>query len=244
MRDKSSGFSVEDISNEKKLLKSVEGLISAIKSGQLVKEQENSSKRIQEILGSVLDKASLSLLDPSFKKETSILEEDEGGVEDDAAIDADYQQHQHSSSLINDTSNLLKVPSTTRYSSRHSGKSSGGAGGDAASSKAETTSQIDQDNPLMEPSSRSMHAEGYYLDTERGEGGEGDETMRSSNKIEDLMAEYEREIQAYLASLSPEVTYEDILNTRAHKVKIFEKEKPKKKGNLLDVFARKNKKLF
>jgi hypothetical protein len=233
MRDKSSGFSVEDISSEKKLLKSVEGLISAIKSGQLVKEQETSSKRIQEILGSVLDKASLSLLDPSFRKEdTSILEEENEYDElDRDALDGDYQQQQQqSSSLINDTSNLLKVPSTTRYStSRHSTKS----GGDVVSSKADTTSQIDQENPLMDPSSRSLHndAEGYYLDTERGvEMVGGSDSNQVSNNIDSLMAEYEKEMQAYLASLSPTVTYEEILNTRAHKVKIFEKEKSTKRG--------------
>ena len=240
MRDKSSGFSVEDITNEKRLLKSVEGLISAIKSGQLVKEQENSSKRIQEILGSVLDKASLSLLDPSFKKETSIVEEDERDADEYVGT---YIDNQHSSELINDTSNLLKVPSTTRYSSRHSAKSSGGAGADAVSSKAETISQLDQDNLLMDQSNRSIHADGYYLDTERvDERGEGSENKNSSNKIDALMAEYDKEIQAYLASLSPQVTYEEILNTRAHQVQMFEKEKPIKKGffTSLTINIRKN----
>ena len=177
----------------------------------------------------MLDKASLSLLDPSFKKETSIIEEDERDVDEYVGADID---NQHSSELINDTSNLLKVPSTTRYSSRHSAKSSGGgAGVDAVSSKAETISQLDQDNLLMDPSNRSIHADGYYLDTERvDERGEGDENKNSSNKIDALMAEYDMEIQAYLASLSPQVTYEEILNTRAHQVRMFEKEKPAKKG--------------
>ena len=41
---------------EKVLLKSVESLITAIKSGHLIKEQEESNQRIQEILGNILDK--------------------------------------------------------------------------------------------------------------------------------------------------------------------------------------------
>lgn len=44
---------------EKKLLESVESLILGIKSGQLVREQESSNKRIQEILATVLDKESM-----------------------------------------------------------------------------------------------------------------------------------------------------------------------------------------
>lgn len=44
---------------EKKLLESVESLILGIKSGQLIREQESSNKRIQEILATVLDKESM-----------------------------------------------------------------------------------------------------------------------------------------------------------------------------------------
>ena len=49
--------------------------------------------------------------------------------------------------------------------------------------------------------------------------------------LSDIMVDYDMEIQAYLASLSPQVTYEEILNTRAHQVRMFEKEKPAKKGS-------------
>lgn len=65
-----------EISEEVKVVKGVEGLISAIKSGQLIAEQEQSNRKIQEILGTVLDKASLSLFDPSFSEH--VEEEKEG----------------------------------------------------------------------------------------------------------------------------------------------------------------------
>jgi hypothetical protein len=44
------------ISNEKVLLQSVEGLVSAIKSGKLIKEQELSDQRIQSILNRVIER--------------------------------------------------------------------------------------------------------------------------------------------------------------------------------------------
>ena len=224
MQDKSGGFSVEEISKEKQLLKSVEGLISAIKSGQLVREQEQSSKRMQEILGSVLDKASLSLLDPSFKqKNESIFEEEE--EEEESEERAEYRKsssniHKASSSLlINDTSNELKVPS--RYSLRHSAKSLEEKDQGDASSKAETISQLAQEN-LMEESENDLYRtqnEGYYLETER------DLATQQSSRSRNLASEYDQEMQAYLASLSEKVTYEDVLNTTATKVKLFERPK-------------------
>ncbi|RNA21304.1 hypothetical protein BpHYR1_037742 [Brachionus plicatilis] len=75
---------------DKKIVKGVEGLITAIKSGQLVSEQEQSNKKIQEILGTVLDKTSLSLFDPSFSEK---LDEQKELLEErsmvDSAINAD-----------------------------------------------------------------------------------------------------------------------------------------------------------
>lgn len=51
------------VSNEKVLLKSVESLVSAIKSGKLLKEQELSDQRIKSILNRVLDrKESIGML--------------------------------------------------------------------------------------------------------------------------------------------------------------------------------------
>ena len=61
-------------------LVSVEMLISAIKSGELVKEQENSNKRIQDILLSILDEKTLQMFDNLFnedKNDEAIDEEDE-----------------------------------------------------------------------------------------------------------------------------------------------------------------------
>jgi hypothetical protein len=60
---------------EKNLLKSVESLITSIKSGQLIKEQELSNKRIQEILANVLDKESLRAF--NFGEGVDIINEQE-----------------------------------------------------------------------------------------------------------------------------------------------------------------------
>ena len=167
MRDKSGGFSVEEITNEKKLLKSVEGLISAIKSGQLVKEQENSSKRIQEILGSVLDKTSLSLLDPSFRKETSIVEEEDYEDMQEYQPNVDTLSHKRSSSLLVDTNNELKGPS---LSLRHSAKSNKSGEKEPADVLSFKGVDANSEN-LAEPSAldlKSNEEDGYYLETERG----------------------------------------------------------------------------
>lgn len=67
-----------EILQDKKIVKGVEGLITAIKSGQLLSDQEQSNKKIQEILATVLDKTSLSFFDPSFSEnldETNQLNE-------------------------------------------------------------------------------------------------------------------------------------------------------------------------
>ena len=45
-----------DTINEKVLLKSVESLVSAIKSGKLIKEQELSDNRIKSILNRVIER--------------------------------------------------------------------------------------------------------------------------------------------------------------------------------------------
>lgn len=54
--------------NKTQSLVSVETLISAIKSGELVKEQENSNKRIQDILLSILDEKTLQMFDNLFNE--------------------------------------------------------------------------------------------------------------------------------------------------------------------------------
>ncbi len=58
---------------------SVETLITAIKSGELVKEQEDSNQRIQEILLSILDEKTLRMFDDLFKedKPDNTIEEEE-----------------------------------------------------------------------------------------------------------------------------------------------------------------------
>jgi hypothetical protein len=56
-------FDNEEALREQQLLKSVEELLTAIKSGQLIREQEMSNAKILEILGNVLDKDSLQQLD-------------------------------------------------------------------------------------------------------------------------------------------------------------------------------------
>ena len=56
-------------------------MITAIKSGDLKKEQEESNKRIQDILLSILDEDTLKMFDDLFKEENpakeTIAEEDE-----------------------------------------------------------------------------------------------------------------------------------------------------------------------
>lgn len=58
---------------EKVLLSTVEGLITAIKSGQIMKEQEESNKRIKDILMTILDKDSLEAFESVFERNTSAL---------------------------------------------------------------------------------------------------------------------------------------------------------------------------
>jgi 3-dehydroquinate dehydratase len=69
--------------NEKLLQKSVESLIVSIKSGELAKEQDESNKRITNILSSVLDKQSLSMLDIDidFSKQEETIEIDKEETE-------------------------------------------------------------------------------------------------------------------------------------------------------------------
>lgn len=53
------------------LLKSVESLITGIKSGHLIKEQEQSNKRIQEILTNLFDKDTLDMFELDTSKESA-----------------------------------------------------------------------------------------------------------------------------------------------------------------------------
>ncbi len=55
--------------NETLLLSTVEGLISAIKSGQIIKEQEESNVRIKEILVGILEKESLDAFESVFDQD-------------------------------------------------------------------------------------------------------------------------------------------------------------------------------
>ena len=56
MKDIETRNSSSVTNNEKVLLQSVEGLVSAIKSGKLIKEQELSDQRIQSILNRVIER--------------------------------------------------------------------------------------------------------------------------------------------------------------------------------------------
>jgi hypothetical protein len=133
--------------NEKMLLKSVEELIMTIKSGELIKEQELSNKRIQEILSTVLDKTSLALLDPSFSdkdKEGDTISQDN----EMTTVDQDYiLQHSHEESLKVPSE---KVEQTTRTSSELK------------------TLQYESMAPNEFSIQRSTN-EGYYIETERTE---------------------------------------------------------------------------
>jgi hypothetical protein len=74
----------------KMLLKSVEDLVIAIKSGQLVKEQENSDEKIFEILETILDKNSLDEM--KFKtNDDSSRSGDENRSDIDAILTQDNQ---------------------------------------------------------------------------------------------------------------------------------------------------------
>lgn len=86
---KEADLTPEQNLEDKKIVKGVEGLITAIKSGQLVSEQEQSNKKIQEILGTVLDKTSLSLFDPSFSENMDEEKELNERSMVDSAINAD-----------------------------------------------------------------------------------------------------------------------------------------------------------
>ena len=59
----------DSVAEPVKSLPSVEHLISAIKSGELVKGLESSNKRIQDILGTILDKKSLQMFDDLFDED-------------------------------------------------------------------------------------------------------------------------------------------------------------------------------
>jgi hypothetical protein len=58
--------------NERLLLSTVEGLISAIKSGQIIKEQEESNKHIHNILSTILDKESIIQFESVFDREKTV----------------------------------------------------------------------------------------------------------------------------------------------------------------------------
>ena len=100
---------------DKKVVKGVEGLITAIKSGQLLSEQEQSNKKIQEILASVLDKTSLSLFDPSFSQnldETNQLNERsmvDSAINADSIHDSQDRQSERTMTEIFDIDNEEKV---------------------------------------------------------------------------------------------------------------------------------------
>lgn len=204
--------------NEKKLLKSVEGLISAIKSGQLIIEQEQSNKRIQEILGSVLDKASLSLFDPSFSERDPIIEEAAESV-----IDTQQLNDSQTSSILLATEQSYKEKDS---SEKHS--------------HSNATVYNDQKS-LPGSILSSLHKrsrEGDNLSTSQ--------TEKLSDTARSLLDTYQDEIDQYLASLPSKATNEDVLNTTAVKATLFDREshkqergpKPVVEPTTEEIFAR------
>jgi len=103
---------------EPKSLISVETLITAIKSGELVKEQQDSNQRIQEILLSILDEKTLSMFDDLFKDDKSKNDtiEEEDYEERMDAIDEVTEKEE--STMPN--SNVLPSQQTVREASSNS----------------------------------------------------------------------------------------------------------------------------
>ena len=126
-----------NLRNERGLLKSVEGLILAIKTGQLVKEQEQSNRRIQEILGRVLDKESLSMMDPTLNETETEAEYDP----DMTVLDKDTGRN-----LADVTNDLSERSRTSKHTteSRPSNKAEVQSGQDLSETKESRSKKSSQ----------------------------------------------------------------------------------------------------
>jgi len=197
--------------NEKLLLKSVETLISAIKSGELVKQQDESDKKIQEILSTILDEKSMLILDPSFRQRQENLDEEEKQNEEDLKIIIE-ESHLSSFKLISNEQELEQLESDEYKELKAS----------------RLTNEQQKDSRLLSSSAyvdvKSQTKSDIYY--EQGE------TSRL-NKTSTLS--YEEEVQLFLASLPREVTREDILNTTATQVKLQNRPEQQRREHLIDL---------
>lgn len=90
---------------------SVETLITAIKSGDLVKEQKDSNRRIQDILLSILDEKTLSMFDDLFTQpESDTIEEEDN----DQRMDIIEEVTEKENDTTHITSNAMPSQLTVR----------------------------------------------------------------------------------------------------------------------------------
>ena len=159
-------------------MKSVESLIAQIKSGHLVKEQEESNGRIQEILGNILDKTKNSEIFELFEDEKKKSEGDNKTEVSSRNLDfmseTEAESARYLASMSNNNMSLsldLKAESSEAFKTNR---------------ELTTTQALSESEKLLS-------------------------TIRSH------MSSYHAELDAYLASLSPQVTNEDVICVQAEK---------------------------
>lgn len=178
---------------EKNLLKSVESLITSIKSGQLIKEQELSNKRIQEILANVLDKESLRAF--NFGEGVDIINEQE-----------ETKTKMNDEPSTTTTSDLLTLTENNLASQNN----------DETAVVVDST-KIGTDQNITEVTFDNLNA--TEREEERWTTRDYEEKLGEGRLNED----YEHEVDLYLASLPAKVTTEDILNANATKLRLNER---------------------
>jgi hypothetical protein len=204
------------ILNEKSLLKSVESLIVAIKSGQLKKEQEQSNRRIFEILGTILDRESLMMFDSMFNDLDSILNQE--NITENEPSNIDIKVDKPIDEIIDQPSNGISEKLSLNQSepNRLLDKSSS-LFLDKERDSPQKSRQSQRQKELLKAETV------YILDPSVNT------TLKTIETVE-LDQSYEREMELYLASLPKKVTYEDVLNAPTKKIKMISRTTFKEQG--------------